>query len=163
MEFLKSENLSLNSAGYLINTATNKPVTHVEFVNQQKAAHYLVSLAEAIKDKTFTVGKVDSLNAIKKEVLANINKATVVQYATAPIEPTSKVFDELIKYAEDFDKYHNGVEATDKINQIMNQFNTINDVETIGEYFFEDLVKLSKIYSISDILAAAKIHVEKIG
>jgi len=163
MEFLTSKNLSLNKAGYLVSTESKKPVTHADFVSQQKAAHYLVSLSEAIKDKTFSVSQGDNLAAIKAEVLRSINAATVVKYATAPEEPSSKVIDELVKYATDFDSYHDGVEATDKINQIMNQFNSINDVESVGEYFSEGLVKLSKIYTIKEILAAAKIQVEKLG
>jgi len=163
MEFLTSKNLSLNKAGYLVSTESKKPVTHVNFVNQQKAAHYLVSLAEAIKDKNFVVGQIDNLAAIKAEVVKSINEATVVQYATAPAQPTSKVLDELIKYATDFDSYHDGVEDADKINSIMNQFNSINDVESVGEYFSEGLVKLSKIYTIKEILAAAKIQVEKLN
>jgi MinD superfamily P-loop ATPase len=163
MEFLTNQNLSLNKAGYLVSTESKKPVTHVEFVNQQKAAHYLVSLAEAIKDKNFVIGQIDNYAAIKAEVVKSINEATVVQYATAPAEPTSKVLDELIKYATDFDSYHDTKVSVSKINEFMNQFNKINDVEQVGDYFSEGLVKLNKIYTIEEILAAVKIQVEKLA
>jgi hypothetical protein len=163
MEFLTNQNLSLNKAGYLVSTESKKPVTHVEFVNQQKAAHYLVTLSNAIKDKTFVVGKADSYDAIKAEVLRSINEATVVQYATAPAEPTSALLDELVKYATDFDSYHDTKVSVSKINEFMNQFNKINDVEQVGDYFSEGLVKLNKIYTIEEILAAVKIQVEKLA
>jgi hypothetical protein len=45
----------------------------------------------------------------------------------------------------------------------MNQFNKINDVEQVGDYFSEGLVKLNKIYTIEEILAAVKIQVEKLA
>jgi len=163
MEFLTSKDLSLNAANYLISSSSKKPVAHLEFVKQQQAAEYLVKLAEAIKDKTFTASKVDSLAAIKAEVLRSINEANVVQYATAPAEPTSALLDELVKYATDFDSYHDTKVSVSKINEFMNQFNKINDVEQVGDYFFEGLVKLNKIYTIEEILAAVKIQVEKLA
>ena len=163
MEFLTSKDLSLNAANYLISSSSKKPVAHLEFVKQQQAAEYLVKLAEAIKDKTFTESKVDNLAAIKAEVLRSIKEATVVQYATAPAEPTNALLDELVKYAEDFDSYHDTKVSVSKINEFMNQFNKINDVEQVGDYFFEGLVKLNKIYTIEEILAAVKIQVEKLA
>jgi hypothetical protein len=163
MEFLTSKDLSLNAANYLISSSSKKPVAHLEFVKQQQAAEYLVKLAEAIKDKTFTESKVDNLAAIKAEVLRSIKEATVVQYATAPTEPTSALLDELVKYAEDFDSYHDTKVSVSKINEFMNQFNKINDVEQVGDYFSEGLVKLNKIYTIEEILAAVKIQVEKLA
>ncbi|NBW16739.1 MAG: hypothetical protein EBR82_53055 [Caulobacteraceae bacterium] len=163
MEFLTSKDLSLNAANYLISSSSKKPVAHLEFVKQQQAAEYLVKLAEAIKDKTFTASKVDNLAAIKAEVLRSIKEATVVQYATAPAEPTSALLDELVKYATDFDSYHDTKISVTKINEFMNQFNKINDVEQVGDYFSEGLVKLNKIYTIEEILAAVKIQVEKLA
>jgi hypothetical protein len=163
MEFLTSKDLSLNAANYLISSSSKKPVAHLEFVKQQQAAEYLVKLAEAIKDKTFTESKVDNLAAIKAEVLRSIKEATVVQYATAPTEPTSALLDELVKYAEDFDSYHDTKVSVSKINEFMNQFNKINDVEQVGDYFSEGLIKLNKIYTIEEILAAVKIQVEKLA
>ena len=163
MEFLTSKDLSLNAANYLISSSSKKPVAHLEFVRQQQAAEYLVKLAEAIKDKTFTASKVDNLAAIKAEVLRSIKEVTVVQYATAPTEPTSALLDELVKYAEDFDSYHDTKVSVSKINEFMNQFNKINDVEQVGDYFSEGLVKLNKIYTIEEILAAVKIQVEKLA
>lgn len=163
MEFLKSKDLELNPAGYLVSKTSGKPVTHAGFVNQQRAAEYVIKLAEAIKGKNFKPGKVDSLEAIKAEVLAAINKEQTTQYLAIPAKPTNKINDELVQFALDFDKYQDSKVVVEQINQIMNQFNKINDVETVGEYFSEGLVKLASIYTIEQILVAVQANTEKLG
>lgn len=163
MEFLKASELSLNPANYLISTKTEKPVTHNAFVMQQRSAEYVVKLAEAIKDKNFTPGKVDDLNAIKQQVLNSINSANTREYASIPKEPVSKVHAELTQHALDFASFLKKKEKTNVVNELMNQYNKIDDVEKVGEYFQEDLVQLNKIYTIKEILAAVKITTEKLG
>jgi hypothetical protein len=44
----------------------------------------------------------------------------------------------------------------------MNEYNVINDVEQVGEYFSEGVVKLKALYSIKTILAAVKITADKL-
>ena len=161
MEFLTAKQLDLNAAGYLISKDSKKPVNHVEFVKQQKAAEYIVKLAEAIKDKNFKPGKVDNLSAIKAEVLAAINDSRK-SYVAAPTKPTSKIQDELVKYALDFVNYEDSKLETAKINDIMNEYNKIDDVESVGDYFTEGVVKLNAIYNIKTILAAVKITSDKL-
>ena len=163
MEFLKSSELELNPAGYLVSTVSNKPVTHTEFVAQQKSAEYVVKLADAISGKKFVADKVDDLAAIKKEVLDSINKTAKRSYVDAPVKPTNDINDQLVQFALDFVKYEDTSVQTEKINEFMQQFNVIDNVESVGEYFTEGLVKLAKIYTIEEILAAVKIHVEKLG
>lgn len=162
MQFLKLNEISLNPAGYLVATETNKPVNHKEFAEQQKRAHYVVKLAEAIKDKNFKPCKVDNLDEIAKQVQADIDAKDVTNYVTAPEKPTSKVQEELVQFALDFASYGDKKEQTDKINTFMQTFNAINNTEQFGEYFNEGLVKLNKIYSISEILEAVKINIDKI-
>lgn len=161
MEFLTAKQLELNAAGYLISKDSKKPVNHEAFVKQQKAAEYIVKLAEAIKDKNFKPGKVDNLSAIKAEVLAAIND-TAKSYVAMPAKPTSKVQDELVKYALDFVNYENSKVETSRINEIMNEYNKIDDVESVGDYFSEGVVKLNAIYNIKTILAAVNITAEKL-
>jgi predicted PolB exonuclease-like 3'-5' exonuclease len=161
--FLKSSDLSLNPAGYLVATTENKPVTHVAFVEQQKRAHYVVSLSAAIKDKNFKPCKVDDLDAIAKQVQADIDATSVLNYVTAPVKPTSAVNDELIKFALDFAAYDDVKAQTDKINAFMQTFNSIRSVEEVGDYFQEGLVKLNKIYTIAEILEAVKINIAKMN
>ncbi len=162
MEFLTSENLSLNPAGYLINSTTNKPVTHSDFVSQQKNAEYIVKLADAIKNKNFTCDKVDNLEEIKANVLASINAKNVKEYISAPSKPVSKANEELVKFALDFATYEEDKSKVETINKLMAQFDSIEAVESVGDYFSEGLVKLNKIYSIDEILAAVKINTEKL-
>ncbi len=161
MEFLTAKQLELNAAGYLISKDSKKPVTHVDFVKQQQSAEYIVKFAEAIKDKNFTVSEVDNLQEIKASVMAAINN-TAKSYVSAPSKPTSKVQDELVKYALDFVNYEDSKVEVSKINEIMNEFNKIDDVESVGDYFSEGVVKLNAIYSIKQILAAVKITAEKL-
>lgn len=161
MEFLKSTELSLNAAGYLVSETTGKPVTHSEFVNQQKNAEYIVKLAAAIKDANFTPSKVDNLEAIKVAVKASMAGSTQT-YVTAPTKPTSQVNDELVKFALDFNSYEDAKLQSEKINVFMQQFNSVNDVEQVGDYFTEGVVKLSAIYDIKTILEAIRINVEKL-
>ena len=161
MEFLTAKQLELNAAGYLISKDSKKPVNHVDFVKQQKSAEYIVKFAEAIKDKNFTASKVDNLQAIKASVIAAIND-TAKSYVSAPSKPTSKIQDELVKYALDFVNYEDSKVETSKMNEIMNEFNKIDDVESVGDYFTEGVVKLNAIYSIKQILAAVKITADKL-
>ena len=162
MQFLKLNEVTLNPAGYLVST-TDKPVTHKEFVEQQKRAHYVVKLAEAIKDKNFKACKVDDLDAITKQVQAEIDSTSVMSYVTAPTKPVSAVNEELVKFALDFASYEDVKVQTEKINTFMQTFNAIRGVEEVGDYFSEGLVKLSIIYSIAEILEAVKINIEKIN
>lgn len=162
MNFLKLDELALNAAGYLVNKASNKPVNHASFVEQQRQAEYIVKLAEAIKDKNFSVNKVDNLASIKAEVKASIANTTK-KYVTDPTKPVSAVNEELIKFAMEFNNYEDVKEVNVKINEFMNQFNSINDVETVGEYFSEGVVKLNALYTTDQILAAVKSNVAKLG
>jgi len=162
MEFLKSSELGLNPAGYLISVSSKKPVNHTEFVRQQKSAEYIVKLAEAIKDKTFKVGKVDNLEEIKASVRASIDAKNVKEYVTAPSKPTSKVNDELVQFALDYVNFDSKKLEVETINKLMAEFDAIDGVETVGDYFTEGLVKFNNIYSIETILAAVKINADKL-
>lgn len=160
MEFLKSSELSLNPAGYLVATIgkSDKPVTHAEFVNQQRAAEYIVKLAAALKGKTFKASKLDDLEAIKREVKAAMT-TDVRTYVSAPTKPTSKVNDEMVEFALNFAKFEDEKGKAAQINAFMQSFNKIADVENVGEYFSEGVVKLAKIYTIAEIQAAVEANI----
>jgi len=162
MEFLTSEKLQLNPAGYLVSKESGKPVNHDAFVAQQKAAEYVVKLSEAIKGKNFSAGKIDNLDEIKASVLDSINKANTKTYVNAPTKPTSKVQDELTELALAFVKYDEKKDEVKQINDMMAQFSAIDAIESVGDYFSEGLTKLNAIYSIEEILAAVTANVEKL-
>lgn len=162
MEFLTKKQLELNAAGYLVSKDSKKPVTHVDFVNQQKTAEYVVKLSEALVGKTFKTGKLDDLEAIKRAVKASMTNDTR-SYVEDPTKPVSKVNDEMVEFALNFAKYEDIKEQNKQINTFMNQFNSINDVETVGDYFSEGVVKLAKIYTVAEILGAVKANVATLG
>lgn len=163
MEFLKMSELTLNPANYLISKVSNKPVTHISFVNQQQSAEYIVRLSQAVKGKNFSTGPIDNLQEIKAKVLEEMNSASVKNYVSEPTKPTSKVQDELTEYALNFAKYLENKESSDKINMIMQEYNTISAIEEVGDYFQEGLVRMNKIYTIEEILAAVKLYTETVG
>jgi hypothetical protein len=163
MEFLKLESLELNPAGYLINKQTNKPVNHDAFVAQQEQAAFIIKLAEAIKDKNFNATKIDNFNDVKAQVLASMKAIKVKQYVSNPSKPVSSVNDELVKFALDFDKYQDELGTSEKINAFMNQFNVIDGVELVGDYFSEGVVKPAGLYNIGTILEAVTAIEKKVG
>ncbi len=162
MELLELKDLAINKAGYLISSATKKPVNHTEFVEAQKKAEYLVKLAEAIKGKSFTCGKLDNLDAIKAAVKAAISN-TNQTYGTEPTKPkgdiTSKLADEALAFVE-FDSKKSKFK---QINEFMQQFNAIKAIEEAGDYFEEKTVKLAKVYSIAEIQVAVEATIEVLG
>ena len=160
MEFLKLNDLELNPAKYLIAKKSQKPVTHAAFVAQQQSAHYIVSLADAIKGKTFKASKTDNLDAIKAEVKAAIDAKNTREYVAAPTKPVSKVNDEMVPFALDFANFKTDESKAKELNKIMAEFDAIDGVESVGDYFSEGLVKLNKIYSTEEILAAVKATAE---
>jgi uncharacterized protein YoaH (UPF0181 family) len=163
MEFLKSSDLELNAAGYLVSKVSKLPVTLPEFVKQQKAAEYVVKLGAAIKGKTFKCEKLDNLDEVKSEVLKAIAAANTREYVATPEKPVSAVNDELVKFALDFNNFKDAETNAAKINRIMAEFDKIADVEQVGDYFSEGLSKLTKIYTVAEILAATQLADEKIG
>jgi hypothetical protein len=163
MELLKLNEVKINAAGYLVASKSEKPVNHLAFVAQQRAAEYTAKLAAAIKDANFKKGKVDSLVDIKAAVYQAINDAQEIVYVEAPKAPTNKIVDELEKYALDFVNHLDATSNVSEINAMMNQFNTIKAIETVGDYFSEGLVRLTKIYTTKEILAAITITVEKLA
>lgn len=159
MEFLKTKQLELNAANYLVSKESKKPVNHTAFVMQQRTAEYIVKLADAIQGKTFKAGKLDDLEAIKRAVKASMTNDTR-SYVEAPTKPTSKVNDEMVEFALNFAKFEDEKGKVAQINEFLNQFNAILDIETVGDYFSEGVVKLAKIYTVDEIKAAVISNIE---
>lgn len=155
--FLTASQLVLNKAGYL--TDGTNPVTHPVWVEQQQKAHYIVSLAKALEGKTFKAAKLDDLEAIKASVRKTIAEAAIVEFVASPSKPVSAVNEEMVKYALDFANFEKEKSNVAQINEFMQQFNQIYAVEQTGDYFFEGLVKLQKIYTVNEILEAVKSNI----
>lgn len=162
MEFLKSESLVLNPAGYLISKESGKPVSHTDFVKSQQSAEYIVKLAAAISGKTFTCGKLDNLEAVKADVRAAINN-TNQTYGTTPVKPIGDLTSKLANEAMAFVEFDSKKSKFEQINSFMQSFNSIKSVEEVGDYFTENVVKLANIYTISQIEDAVSKTIEILG
>ncbi len=162
MEFLEAKDLGLNKAGYLISKTSSKPVNHVDFVKAQQGAEYIVKLAEAIKGKTFTCGKLDNLDAIKAAVKAAMSNTNQV-YGTAPSKPVGDLTSKLANEAMAFVEFDSKKSKFEQINTFMQAFNSIKAIEEVGDYFEEKTVKLANIYTIADIQIAVEQTIEILG
>ena len=162
MTLLNLSEISLDKAGYLVETKTNNPIFHEEFVNQQLEAEYVVLLAEEIKDKNFKPCAIDNIDKIHNDLKKRLNKDKLVNYLEVPSEPQNEVLNSLVNYALEFDSYLEEKNHVSQINKMMQKFNKINDIEQIGDRFECKFVKLNKIYNISEILKAVTVIINKL-
>jgi len=154
--FLKLDGVKLNAAGYLVTVDGEKPVNHTAFVQEQNQAEFAVRVAEAIKGKNLKHSKVTSLEQIMAEVHRDMNTTVVTSYVAAPTEPERKLTKQLADEALEFVSFQDKKSDVAEINKIMQQYNTINAIEQVGDYFYEGLVKMNqiKLYNIAEIQAA---------
>lgn len=158
MEFLSTETIDLINGGYLVVKKSKKPVFHKEFVDLQNKAHYFVTLAKNIEGKKFECDKVDSFNDIVNQTLEELNSETKVTYIAKPKSADTTLLDQLTAEAKAF--LNQGVEEStvEAQNEVLQQFNLLHEFEQFGLYFKEgDPVKLSKIYTIAEIVEAYKL------
>jgi hypothetical protein len=163
MELLQTNQIEINKAGYLVSIASQKPVNHPAFVAEQEKAHYMVMLAKAIEGKTFKASNVDDIKAIEAAVEKAIYAEKVEEYVKTPAKPKMEITDKLTAEAEAFINHGQDVSKAQAVNAVMNQFNTVNAIENVGDYFTEGLVKLKAIYTIAEIQAAVEARISKIG
>lgn len=151
--FVKQADLALVNGGYVVTGKKETPVYNKEFIDVQKHAEWVVTFAEKAKGKDFE-GKVpDTIAGVKLEVSKALTKSNI-EYVSAPkkvkVELTSKLQEEamaFINFSKDSSK-------TDKINNFLQQFNTVQEFEEFGLYFEENICKLNKIYTMKEIIAA---------
>lgn len=151
--FLKATELKLINGGYLSDNAGN-PVSNAEFVTAQKNAEYVMVFAQMAKGKDFRGKKADSLSALKSEVQDYFNNSRPTIFIEKPKEVTRPVHSSLAKEALEFIKFQESSSKVDKINNFLQQFNVINEFETFGLFFTQDIVKLTQIYTIDQIKEA---------
>lgn len=156
--FLKSNEVSLNAAGYLVAVVEGKekPVNHPAFVAAQEKAEFTVRVSEAIKGKNFKVGEVADLKAIMAEVRNSLNTTKAVSYVDAPTAPSKTLTNQLADEAMAFVKFEDEKGKVAKINEAMQEFNAIAAIESVGDYFSEGLVRLNqtKLYTIDEVKSA---------
>jgi hypothetical protein len=161
-QFIKKEGLQLLNGGYLSNKEGN-PVFNQAFVDAQRNAEYVITFAAKAKGKDFVGKQADSLDALKKEVLEALgaNKKTVfIKKPEAVKRPTH---DKLQSEALEFIKFQEKSNDVEKINNFLQQFEVINEFEEFGLFFEEDIVKLNKIYTMKEIIAAVTETIALLG
>ena len=151
--FLKNGEVELINGGYL-SDKDGKPVNHEGFVTAQKHAEYIIAFAKAAKGKNFKASKVDSIDAVKAEVLAAISKTEIVKYVEGPSKVARPTTDKLAKEALAFMDFGAETTKVDKINKFLVAFNDLNEFETHGLFFDQGIVKLNGLYTMKQVVAA---------
>lgn len=160
MEFLKLVDVKLNEAGYLVSTQTNKPVNNEAFVSAQNEAHLFVSIANECKGKRFKAEEVSTFSSIVDKVKKSLSEEAVYEYETAPKKPALSISDKIAAEGVAFAEFEGKQSKAAKVNKLLAQFEAIRKTEQVGEYFVEGVVNLKKLYSIDDLVTAAKIIVD---
>ncbi len=157
MKFLKKNDLLLVNGGYLVSNIKEEqmPVNHDQFVQKQKEAHALVTLANKVKNADFTIKIPVTFEQLRQEVTKEINEQEQKTYVASPTKPSLSVTESLQLEAMkwlDFEKIKG---QSDRVNKMLQTFNIIDEFETFGLYFnTNEIVKLSKIYTIEEIVSA---------
>ena len=160
MEFLKLVDVKLNEAGYLVSVKTDKPVNNEAFVDAQNEAHLFVSIANECKGKKFKAAEVSVFASIVDKVKKSLSEEAVYEYETAPKKPDLSIADKIAAEGVAFAEFEGKQSKASKVNKLLAQFEAIRKTEQVGEYFVEGVVNLKKLYSIDDLVTAARIIVD---
>ena len=160
MEFLKLVDVKLNEAGYLVSVKTDKPVNNEAFVRAQNEAHLFVSIANECKGKKFKAAEVSVFASIVDKVKKSLSEEAVYEYETAPKKPDLSIADKIAAEGVAFAEFEGKQSKASKVNKLLAQFEAIRKTEQVGEYFVEGVVNLKKLYSIDDLVTAARIIVD---
>ena len=160
MEFLKLTDVKLNEAGYLVSVKTDKPVNNEAFVRAQNEAHLFVSIANECKGKKFKADTVSVFASIVDKVKKSLSEEAVYEYETAPKKPDLSIADKIAAEGVAFTEFEGKQSRASKVNKLLAQFEAIRKTEQVGEYFEEGVVNLKKLYSIDDLVTAARIIVD---
>lgn len=149
--FLKEVKLINN--GYLVNT-NDEPVTHAEFEKAQHLAEYVCTFSEMSVNKNFKSTKADSLSDFADEVRAKIANNAPRVYLDKKDVSTGELTSKLAEEAMNFMKNMKENDKIGKINDFMQQFNVLVELEEFGLLFESGVTKLNKIYTIAEIKEA---------
>jgi len=153
-KFLKKSEVKLVNGGYLSNV-DNSPVINDAFVKAQQHAEYIITFAKLAKDKDFIGKKADSLSELSKQVKEELAKKDV-KYVETPKKVVKKLSNQLADEAMAFMNFEKETSKADKINLFLQQFNVLHEFEEFGLFFEEGIVKLNKIYTMSEIVESVK-------
>jgi len=161
-KFIKKDELQLVNGGYLAD-AKESPVNNTEFVQLQREAEYLVTLAGKMKGKDFKGTKAASIDELIAETKSELNADRVEEFISQPAKPKRKITDQLTAEAQTFVKFHEESAQATKVNDKLQPFKLINEFETFGLFFTPGIVKLNKIYTMDEIKEAASVVYTVVG
>lgn len=156
MKFYNKEQITLMNGGYLSDPEGN-PVTNKKFIKAQRAASYVITLAELAEGKTFKAKEADSLEelfAAVKERMEAIPTVEFVKIGKAPEQPLTK---QLKDEALAFIAHKDGEVITKKINDYLQKFVILQQFEEHGLFFTpaETPIRFQKkIYSMAEVIEA---------
>ena len=154
-EFLTNSEVAIVK-GYLSKDGDKVlPIYNKDFVEAQKHAEYVVTFAAMAKGKDFVGKKAESLADFKAEVASALAKKST-EYVAAPKKVEKTLHKQLEDEALKFISYTEESEKVGKMNEFLQKFNVINEFEEVGLFFEQDIVKMSKIYTIKEITEAVK-------
>lgn len=158
--FVTKKELKLVNGGYLVKGEKEIPVSHPQFILEQKAAEYIITLAKATKGRDFEGKTAESFEALKAQVSNSLTATKKVTYVELPTEAKRPLTDKLLKEALGWDSFQKDTERVERINDYMQRYNTIGEFEEFGLYFNEEVTKLNNIYTIADIKAAVNVVID---
>lgn len=152
-QFLTVEEVAVVKGYLSASKESVKPINNYEFIRAQQSAEYIITFAEKAKSKNFEGVKPDSLDDLRREVIATLStKAT--QFVTIPKKLETPLNAKLTKEALDFINNQTEIANMTQINDFLQQFEVINEFETIGLFFEDGIVKINRIYTMKEIIAA---------
>lgn len=154
--FQTSKTVVLLNGGYVSDASDKKPVTHQGFIAAQTRAHYLVTLAAKMKGKTFTATPVENINHLMKEVSDDLATEDSHEFVTAKAAPVGTLTAQLRAEALAFCGAKIEENDVDTLNNKLQEFKLLVEFETQGLFFTKGISKLNKIYTVKEIIKAAK-------
>lgn len=153
-KFLKNGEVQLLNGGYLSDMSGN-PVSNAEYVKAQQHAEYICTFAQLAKGKDFVGKKADSLADLEKEV-ANALTAKKKVFVAKPTAVEKSLTKQLAAEAMAFMNFEKDSSKVDKVNNFLQQFAVLDEFETFGLFFTEDIVKLNNLYTMQEVVDAVQ-------
>ena len=158
--FLTVKELTVENGGYLTSKTSGKPVGNADFNAAQKSAEFVVTLANAAKDKDFKGKSADSLSDLKALVVKQLSGTEATVFVKGPKALKRPTTDALKNEALAFLKHDADKNNAEKVNEFLQQFKVINEFEDFGLFFDAEISKLNKVYTMKEIIAAVESVIE---
>lgn len=152
-EFLKKEEIQLINGGYLSNK-DGQPIYNEAFYNAQKRAEFVVTFATMAKDKDFEGKEAYSVEQLREEVYTKLNDKNIKEFVPVPKVPKQTITNKLKDEALNFIEFQDNKTNINKLNKVLSQFEIIDEFEEFGLFFEQEICKLNKIYTMTEIVKA---------